>query len=225
MKKIDFYLVCSGDKIEKANGLILSEYGKEGYVDLTGEKSGLNPLKGDLNSQLFTFLALSDGFVLGTVSIVVDEKWGLPLDEIFKIEADGLRAFGEKCAEVARLAVNRQAGDFFGIDQRKIQMSISLSLFKMVFYCAKARNIDILCITINPKHENFYEALGFESVGEMKSYDTVNGAPALLKILRLKNLDVMKNNFVGREILENPIDMNVFDLKEKKDKIIFSQEF
>lgn len=221
MSKIDFYLEKTEAYLQEAADLVQLEYEKEGYVSLlkSDEKSPIS--KYNKNEKSFTFVAKSNQSVLGTVTLVGDSDEGFPLDDIFKFEMDELRKQGGNCAEISQLVVRRDAAEMLGISERKVQLFILLPLFKAVYYCAKKNKINLLCITINPKHDNFYLSLGFRAVGEVKYYDTVNGAPALLRVLDLDTLSEMDSNVVMREIMRNPLDLKCSSLEQN---LLFSVE-
>ncbi len=223
MSKIDFYLMRSQKGLQQAADLVQFEYEKDGYVKVLEKDERVPISKYNKESSSFTFLAKNEELVLGTVSLVCDGKFGIPLDSIFAQEMQLLRAKGKKCAEISQLAIRRDAVDLLGLNQRKIQMLLLLPLFKLVFYCAKACEIDTLCITINPKHDKFYLALGFEPLGEEKTYEAVGGAPALLRKLELDRASEMQENIVTREILNGPIEFSFLD--NKNDKVVFSQGY
>ena len=59
-------------------------------------------------------------------------------------------------------------------------------LFKRIFdYSRQILNRDYICITVNPKHSLTYDFLLFRDFGKLKTYDSVNGAPAIAKYLDL----------------------------------------
>ena len=62
------------------------------------------------------------------------------------------------------------------------------NLFKIIFdYARELAKLDYMCITINPKHNLTYEYILFKDLGGLKTYDTVNNAPAIAKYLDLKS--------------------------------------
>lgn len=221
MKKVDFYIAKSGESLQQAADLIQLEYEKDGYVPPlpAKKKAPISPYNKTEVST--TFVAKYENIVLGTVTLVGDSEKGFPLDSIFKQEVDSLRMFGTSLAEISQLAVRRDAAKILEVGQRQIQAILLLQLFSLVYYCAIAKNIDTLCITINPKHDVFYLGIGFAPMGEIKYYDTVNGAPALLRVLKLSTINV-ENNLIMRQILNKPLESSLFDFE--KDTLLFSRE-
>ncbi|MFZ3032088.1 MAG: hypothetical protein WA082_03560, partial [Candidatus Moraniibacteriota bacterium] len=76
--------------------------------------------------------------------------------------------------------------------------------------CGRYDALDMLCIAINPKHEPFYDALGFETIGGLKYYSSFNQAPAIAKALPLNTLSSASHkSFLFREIALTPVDPRV----------------
>ena len=220
MKKIDFYIAKSIDLLQEAADLIQLEYEKDNYVSSlpSGMKAPISSYnKADSST---TFVAKCENIVIGTVTLVGDSEKGFPLDSIFRQEADSLRVPGNSIAEISQLAVRRDAAEILEIGKREVQ-AILLQLFSLVYYCAVAKNINILCITINPKHDVFYLGIGFAPMGEVKYYDTVNGAPALLRVLYLDTIND-ESNLIMRQIRSKSLDLSLFDVKQ--DSLLFSRE-
>lgn len=220
--QIDFYLANSNDKLQEAFDLVSVEYKKDGYInaDAKPEMPGYNFLPTSA-----TFIAKLGNEIIGTVTIVGDGEKGLPMEEIYKAEIEKLRLSGKKIAEISQLALKREAFESLKINPRKFQIAILIPLFRLVYSFAKARGIDKLCISINPKHDIFYKSLGFEEIGELKYYPSVNNAPALARMLDISQAAeaLAKKSFIFDEILKNPLLKEDFQ-RAKSGEIIFSLE-
>ena len=73
-------------------------------------------------------------------------------------------------------------------------------LFKTIFdYVKDYLKLDFICITINPKHKLTYDFLLFKDLGELKTYQHANGAPAIAKYLDIKGAkaECIKTNRQG----------------------------
>ncbi|MBU3925499.1 hypothetical protein KJ854_06260 [Patescibacteria group bacterium] len=203
MNKINYFLAQSKQEIEEAFLLIYKEYVKQGYLS---ERAANSKLKVDscfLLPDSATFISKINHKIIGTVSVAADSRFGLPMDEIYKEELDELRGENKKIAEVCRLAIN---------NKKHNNLSLLIPLLKLVVHFGFYKEIDFLCVAINPKHNSFYSSLFFQDIGKLKSYPSVNGAPALAKILDLNKLKKIKaRNFFIKEIIEsNPPDYNLF---------------
>ena len=137
----------------------------------------------------------------GTISIVLNDTCPLPMDQLYKTEVDILRNKKYKVAEVVQFAVDQN------ISKKYLSFSeASLSatpLFGIVLACAKEKEVDYLCISVNPKHINFYSLVGFQIIGDEKHYASVN-APAVAMCLSVKDAysDIFVNSTIGRIIHE-----------------------
>lgn len=129
------------------------------------------------------FVARRGGRVIGTVGLVQDSLFGLPLDDLYRAEVAGLRADERRIAEVVALAT--------AAESRRAGVTVVLQLMRMVItYALELAAVQDLCVTVNPRHVEFYRTcLRFEPLGPERAYAKVNGAPAVA--LRL-NLDVAR---------------------------------
>jgi hypothetical protein len=119
------------------------------------------------------FVARAAGRVVATVSLVEDSPHGLPCDALYRDELAAMRARRERLAEVSALAV---AGDASREGSRTVR-----ALFHAVaLYAVRLARLDALVVTVHPRHTAFYERrVGFERFGPARSYDAVDGAPAV----------------------------------------------
>jgi hypothetical protein len=111
--------------------------------------------------------------VVATVSLVEDSPHGLPCDALYRDELRAPRAMGQRLAEVSALAVaDETSREGFRTVRALVQV--------VALYAVRIARLDALVITVNPRHSAFYERrLGFERFGPVRSYDAVNGAPAV----------------------------------------------
>jgi len=123
-----------------------------------------------------TFGLIRDGTLYGTISVILDGSERLPMDSIYSEELASLRAEGKKLAEAVQFAVDHE---LYSIRfKRKPSPFSAMPLFAAILSCALQKSVDYLCISINPKHDNFYRTLGFKQIGARKQYESV-GAPAI----------------------------------------------
>jgi hypothetical protein len=148
------------------------------------------------------FVARAGGAVVATVSVIADSVLGLPCDELYAAELAAFRATGRRLGEVSALAVSdawRGAG-----------LATLRALVRVVgVYGRDIARLDDLCIAVHPRHAPFYEGLlRFTRFGGLKTYDAVNGAPAVGLRLDLRELDAPlgEASFAAR----------VFDAEERK---------
>lgn len=129
-----------------------------------------------------TLIAADADTVVGTLSVILDsDRFGLPMDEIYRVELQPLRWAGRKLAEVSGLAIApTAAGDSLGI---------LLACSKLIIQYALRSGVTDLLIACHPKHARFYRRLLLlEPLGECRSYGSVNGAPAVALQLDLTRI-------------------------------------
>lgn len=213
MKQIDFFLIRSESGLQKAARLVFEEYRIDGYIDQKKRDQSTEVSRYNLLSTSATILARCDGEALATITVVGDGELGLPMDAIYKPEVDSLRSKKLIIAEISQLAVKRNSEQGERIAKKLGKLFFPLSLFRIIFYYAKCRGINTFGITVNPKHDKFYESLGFYALGEAKAYAAVNGAPAVAKALDLEAAfsESGRQNVLFREILKNPLENSILE--------------
>lgn len=183
---IDYRVARSQQELEKAYNLVYEEYLKRGYTKENASKLRLSIY--NTLPQATTFIAASGDTVIATATVVPDSPLGLPMDEIYRQELNKLRKQNKKICEISMLASNTELfeqGISMMLNAKKLLFIFSL--FKVIFdYAAQILRLDYICISINPKHKLTYDFLLFKDLGELKTYNHANGAPAVAKCLNLK---------------------------------------
>jgi predicted N-acetyltransferase YhbS len=196
--RLDFGLATDRFTLDQAFRLQHDQYVAQGYMDTHPSHWRLSIYNALPCTRVF--VARDDGRVVATMSVINDSRLSLPMAEIYTEELRRLRGEDRQLAEVSGLAVHPA--------YQKSGLAILLRLIRMVLiYSIETALVEDLCITVNPHHEAFYrKAFGFESMGGLKHYGKVNGAPALA--LRL-DLDVLRG--VIADLREGrPIDSEVY---------------
>ncbi len=186
---IDFRIVRTRDELEKAYGLVYKEYLKRDYTKEKASKlrfSLFNALP-----QTATFIATNSGEMLATATIIIDSKLGIPMDEIYNKELSDLRKNKKRICEASMLASNTELfknGTSMMLQSKK--MFLIFFLFKAILdYVRHIKNMDYICITVNPKHNLIYDFLLFKNLGELKAYKHANNAPAIAKYVNLNTIE------------------------------------
>lgn len=160
---------------EQAYGLVYEQYLAKGYT--RAKDSGLWVTLFDGLEDTTTLVIERDGEVVRTLTLVPDGTMGLPADDLFRDLLDDLRAQG-RLGEVSAFAVNPT------LDGR---IDSALALINAAMLLGLRHGLTHFVITVHPRHAGFYRrGLGFEPVGEVRSYDKVDGAPARLLVADLK---------------------------------------
>ena len=168
---IDFGLATDRDAFEQAFRLVHDQYVTRGYM--SPHPAGWRLSLHNALSATKVVVARTGGRVVATVTLIPDSPLGLPMSEIYGGELQSLREEGRRIGEVSALVVDPEF--------KRFGMSILMRLVRMmVIYAAEAAQLTDLCIAINPHHAAVYrKAFTFETIGPVRQYGKVNGAPAV----------------------------------------------
>ncbi|MCZ2292956.1 MAG: GNAT family N-acetyltransferase [Burkholderiales bacterium] len=140
-----------------------------------------------------TLVALWDGRPVGTLSLIRDGAFGLPMQSAFDLSS--VRRKGGQIAEVSALAV---ADEF-----RRSGGTILFPLMKFMYeYCIKYFDTRHLVIAVNPNRIELYESLLFFErlpASTVNHYDFANGAPAVGATLDLSKALVRFKTVYGEK--------------------------
>lgn len=167
------------EELEAALVLLHDEYVRAGYM--VPDPSGMRVTPYHALPSTTVLIAKWGEEVVGTVSIVRDSAFGLPLEKLFQIQK--LRHKGRRLAEVSGLTIRH--------DRRQNRGQILFPLIKFIVqYCQSYFGVDVIVIAVHPRHLEFYESLlGFQQFPEgIKRYQFVNGAPAVGACLVMRDL-------------------------------------
>lgn len=191
---------ASRKELEHAYRRVYWSYRKRAYVEDTPSHMRLSVF--NAFPSTVTLVSILRGEVIASVTLVPDTEIGLPMDQIYSQELRGLRESGRKLVEATMFA-DRRNRDF----RRSVPML--LVLMKHAFdYCCFIAKADDICITINPRHEDFYqEYLIFKTLGPQRAYPSVLDNPAIAKRLNLNTIkeDLRDNPTLRRLFLEDRI--------------------
>ncbi len=123
------------------------------------------------------FVAIEKGQVAGTLSLVKDGPFGLPMQKIYSAEVQSVRDEGRVIAEVGALCVaNGKRGT-----------GVPFLLYKAMWLAARGLlNVDDLVIAVHPDAADLYCAtLQFERIGPVRHYPSLTRSASAVA-LRLK---------------------------------------
>ncbi len=147
--ELRFKIAETTDELEAAFGLVYDEYLRLGYC-------APNPMKWRATiyhalPTTTTLLALYGNRVVGTLTLVRDNRLGLPLDKVFDVSI--LRREAGRLAEVTSLVIHR---DF----RRQNGGAVLFPLLRLMYeYSTSHFGVDHLVVSIHPKDEPFYKSL------------------------------------------------------------------
>lgn len=157
------------DEYKQAFSLVHDTYLRMGYLS-TPKPHGMLFGIHNLLPETVIFVAKSYLTVISTLTEIFDtELFGLPMDELYRKELDGLRSKGRKIVELSALVTP--------VNFR--WMNVFMYINKIMFQYSSDRGVNDLCIAVNPRHVRFYKhILLFEDLGPERYYPKVN-APAV----------------------------------------------
>lgn len=210
--EVEYKVVSCRKELEDAMALVYREYLRRGFILPKYYRSGLRITLHNATPGTTTFVAIKDKEVIGTVTLFPDSPLGLPMDEKYKEDLQGLRRQRRKICEVGQLATKSGLlgkGLFSMFNFRKLDFVFSL--FKMVFqYALYYEKFDDLCIVVNPK-ALLFKFLPFDEIGEVKYYGfdhiSINPKPAVAKKMDLRMIEERGRKrlglykiFIGRKL-------------------------
>jgi hypothetical protein len=155
---------------EEAFKLVAANYRARGYEVASNKPLRFTPYHA--LPDTVTLVAKHAGHVVATFSIVLDNTMlGLPMESIYPEEIAQLRGEGRRLLETTSLADA-------GLSIREF-MQVFVTLIRLGMQYHTSQGGDTFAITVNPRHKSFYEKiLGFQPMGERRSYASVQDAPA-----------------------------------------------
>ena len=157
---------------EAAFRLVHEAYEKIGLMETNAHEMRVTPFH--LVPTTDVFVAKDGPEVIHSVSFVGDGELGLPMEGAYPREVASRRDLGLRLAEPSCLA-SRQ-----GYFSRTRMFRISTQVFGLAAQTARANGVDRLILAAHPRHGHIYtHSFGFEQIGGLKSYASVQGNPAV----------------------------------------------
>jgi hypothetical protein len=157
---------------EAAFRLVYEAYRASGLIEENPFRMRVTPYL--LVPTTAVFLAVYQDRPVYTVSLVVDNDLGLPLEELYPDAVIAMRRKGLLLAEVSCLAGRPELFD------RKRNFENVIHLKGLMLQYARYHGIDRLMLAVHPRHAKFYSHFwGCQIFGEEQSYDAVEGNPAV----------------------------------------------
>jgi hypothetical protein len=166
---VELRVARSKDDLESAFKLLHDAYVDCGYME--PQQSGMRISFYNALPTTSTLIALHEGVIVGTVSLIRENQIGFPAERVFDLTE--IRRVGGAVAEISALAIHAR--------YRKRGSHILFALMKFMFHHARDLfGTRHLVIAVHPTHFPLYESLGFKRLPDtVDSYDFVNGAPAV----------------------------------------------
>jgi len=201
-----FEVARSLDDVLEAWGLLYEAYVRVGFI--SPNPFELHAVPQAIGPHTLVMLGHVGEGVVSTISGIVDNPRGLPLDSVYPEELDALRAQGRKLIEVGLFGDRRI---LTGEADRTIHAIFELMRYTY-YFGAYLGATDFVC-GIPPRRARLYSrAFGFRPVGEVKSYATVEDNP--VQLLHAETAYARENYSRHRALayfIENPISDSVFE--------------
>lgn len=199
---LTFHVARSLEQVTAAWKLVYYRYHENGLIDDNDFAIHCTPFAVQHRSVII--YGAKSGEVASTITVMNDTDAGLPLDGVYPNELNELRRQGHRLLEVGLLADRRSSMRRFIVAMHH--------LMRYPYFWGKHLDMDILC-GVHPHHADFYKKqLGFEQIGPVKQYATVNDH--LVVPLRMNVAEVLKRPHLPKinAIFEqNPLHEQAFD--------------
>ena len=194
---------------EAAFQLLYDEYLAAGYVTEAISSKMLLGIHHFLPKTVVFIAKISETLTSSLTQFFDDRIFGLPMDTIYKEELDRLRSEGRVVSEIGGVATRRNYR----------WQNLFMYLCQVMYWYSRHKDVDDLCIAVNPKHVHFYKSIFlFEEFGPQKFYPKVH-APAVLMRLDLTHYEKklgdtyedFKNGFNTNDFLHKMDSQNITD--------------
>ena len=174
---VNILRATSADDLYKAYQLVHDNYVDKGYI--IPQPSGVRMRIYEALPDTATFVAKAGKEIVGVTSLVFDTPGlGLPSDQVFSREIGSLRLGGGRIAEVTNWTI---APPFR-------RTAVLTELIRCYIAHLLAVGCDYAVGAISPGHRAFYELIGYEVIGTIRSYSAEIYDPVILVCLSLDNL-------------------------------------
>lgn len=200
-----FSVARSVDDVATAWSLLYQAYRRAGYI--SENPYGLHTVKQAIGRHTAVVTAKVGSRAVGTISAMADSRLGLPLDAVYRDELKLLRWEGRRLVEVGLLG---EAGS------AEVEGAASSPVFDLMRYSFwftyYVGGTDFIC-GIPPRRARLYNrSLGFEPIGPVKSYATVEDNPVVL--MRVETSYVLQHHKKHRGLdyfIRNPVPRSAFE--------------
>ena len=149
---------------------------------------GLRVIPHHLLPTTNVFVAIEQGRMICTVTLIGDGELGVPMESIYYSEILELRRKNLSVGEVSCLAFEAMPVSKF--------LTVFTQLLRLMVQHARSHGMDQLVIAAHPQHARFYQRyMGYTQIGPLKSYPSVQKSPAVACSLDLLALDRTRPKF------------------------------
>ena len=177
-RDLKFKIATEKSEVRDALALVQGCYKKINVIDKNKMKQQLRLTKYTLLPTSIIFVAIWKNKIIGTISLVVDSKFGIPIDSICDLSEE--RKKDVRIAEISSLAIDSKYSSIKGIN-------ILFYLTNMLIKFAIHANIEKLFFATHPRAKYFYKAfyLAESFKSQSKMYKLLSNAPAFCQYTSL----------------------------------------
>jgi len=177
---VTYKIASAKEELEQSYQLVRESYVKVGLEAPDGESVRFTKYHLMPNTKVFVAIHRAEldkekpdysklkqpGDIIGTLTLVRDSAFGLPMEEVCADSVNAIREAGGSPAEVIALAV----------EPRFRSHNIMMYLYKLMFEYARLCDVTDITCSVTKRHIRFYRTmLMFQPMGELEVYDAANG--------------------------------------------------
>lgn len=165
-----FQCAKSHDDVLAAWQLVYTAYRRKKLIHPNRHRLHTTRYAAGAHSAIFT--GHIGPLVVSTMTGILDNSIGLPLDRVYQSELNELRSQGRKLMEISLFADRRE--------NLARSSAALLQLMRWVWHWGILENVTDFVIGVHPRHARFYSrAFGFEPAGPERVYPAVNDHPVI----------------------------------------------
>lgn len=169
---VEIRLAESQDDYEQLFRLLYDSYLEEGFTEQNA--TGLRVTPYHLLPSTSTFVATYKSRVIGTMAVIRDNPFGLPMDKVFDLGS--FRSRGERLGEISAFAIAREFRGKGG--------ALMFEMIRMMWLHSLIHHrLDQFVIAVNPEREDIYRSLylfqPIPGVWRVGKYAFASQAPAI----------------------------------------------
>ncbi|NQU23094.1 MAG: hypothetical protein HQ567_17590 [Candidatus Nealsonbacteria bacterium] len=177
---VTYKIASSREERAAAFRLVYDSYLKGGLGEANSHRMRVTPYH--LLPSTEVFIAVLEGEVIFTASLILDGVLGLPMESVYGPEVASRRVHNRHMAEVSCMADRR--GQFQGF------FPVFLKTCRLLVQYARTHYLDELLAAVHPRHANFYRRyMDFQKFGGVRSYPAVKNLPAVALELDFARID------------------------------------
>ncbi len=206
---LDYRIVSNRWERIAAYRLVYETYLRRGLIPQNHFRLRVTPYHMLPTTQ--TFIAVKNQEVVCAVSLIGDGQLGLPMESVYSEEVNQARSRGLYVGEVSCLACR--------CDDFRQFLPIFVQLTRLMAQHARGQGMNQFLIAVHPKHAKFYQRfMGFEQIGSLREFPSVQDAPAVACCLDFARIDRDRpkcwSEFFGSPLPQAKLELQPISLEE-----------